>query len=295
MTGVPAGGGICTGGIGWITRDCKGVTDLTHLRLAACQFLAGADKTANLAEIESLVARAAAEGARLAVFPEFAAHYAEQFGLDAVAGAEPLHGAFVSALSELASRFGVTLIAGMLEEIAGEQHAYNTLVVIDPARGLVASYRKQHLYDAFGFKESDYLRPGPVDEPVIVDIEGVKIGLLTCYDLRFPEAARVHVDAGAEVLVYAAAWVPGPRKEDHWRTLARARAIENTVFVAAISQTPPRAIGGSLVIDPNGVVLTELGEAPGVSVVTITPERIAEVRGFNPSLANRRYGITARV
>ena len=83
---------------------------------------------------------------------------------------------------------------------------------------------------------------------------------MTCYDLRFPELARLLVDRGAEVLVVPAAWVAGPRKVDHWRTLVRARAIENTVFVVAAGQPGPRYTGHSLVVDPLGDVLAEAGE-----------------------------------
>ena len=115
----------------------------------------------------------------------------------------------------------------MFEVSDDPDRPYNTLVVVD-RDGLRASYRKIHLYDSFGYKESDRLLAGPV-EPVLVDVGGFRVGLMTCYDLRFPELARELVSRGAELLVVPSAWVAGPAKVDHWRTLATARAIENTV------------------------------------------------------------------
>ncbi|MGB0099403.1 MAG: nitrilase-related carbon-nitrogen hydrolase, partial [Nocardioides sp.] len=146
-----------------------------------------------------------------------------------------------------------------------------------------------HLYDSFGYRESDRLTAGPTGSAwPVVDVGGFRIGLMTCYDLRFPEMARALVDAGAEVLVVPAAWVAGPRKVDHWRTLVRARAIENTVFVLAAGQSGPRYSGHSLVVDPLGDVLAEAGENDEVLGAELTRERLEESRRTNPSLANRR-------
>ncbi len=111
---------------------------------------------------------------------------------------------------------------------------------------------------------------------------------MTCYDLRFPELARLLVDHGAEVLVVPAAWVAGPRKVEHWRTLVRARAIENTVFVVAAAQPGPRYTGHSLVVDPLGDVLAEAGEDAAVLRATLDRAVLEEARRTNPSLANRR-------
>ena len=111
---------------------------------------------------------------------------------------------------------------------------------------------------------------------------------MTCYDLRFPELARALVDAGAEVLVVPAAWVAGPRKVDHWRTLVRARAIENTVYVVAAAQSAPRYAGHSMIVDPLGDVLAEAGDADETIRATLTRAGLDEARRTNPSLANRR-------
>ncbi|MDN5746727.1 MAG: hydrolase, partial [Nocardioidaceae bacterium] len=154
-----------------------------------------------------------------------------------------------------------------------------------------ATYRKVHLYDSFGYAESERLTPGAV-EPVVVDVAGWQVGLMTCYDLRFPELARALVDRGAEVLVVPAAWVAGPRKVRHWRTLLTARAIENTTYVVAAGQPAPRYCGHSLVIDPLGEIVAEAGSGEGERPETLRAELsravLEEARRVNPSLANRR-------
>lgn len=263
------------------------------MKFALCQIMSSDDKADNLAQIEAFAAQAADAGANLAVFPEFAQVFEPKMSASFVAQAEPLDGPFVRRVTELARDHALTLVAGMLEAIPGEDRAYNTLVAVTPA-GELHTYRKAHLYDAFGYLESEFVRAGDTDGPVTFDVSGVKVGMLTCYDLRFPEAARQHADAGTELLVYPAAWIPGPRKEDHWRTLARARAIENTLYVAAVSQAPRVGVGSSLIVDPMGLVLGELGERPGIAVAEIDPERIGQVRDTNPCLANRRFAVVPR-
>jgi deaminated glutathione amidase len=223
----------------------------------------------------------------LVVFPEVFARDFGKPGSDVAAYAEGLDGPFVSRLAELAAAHDVTLVAGMFEVSEDPERPYNTLVVVTPD-GLRATYRKIHLYDSFGYKESDRLLAGPVD-PVVVDIGGVPVGLMTCYDLRFPELTRALVDRGAELVVLPAAWVAGERKVDHWRTLVTARAVENTVYVAAAAQPGPRYSGHSMVVAPTGEVLVELDEGDGqVAEATVSRRALAEVRTTNPSLINRR-------
>ena len=114
---------------------------------------------------------------------------------------------------------------------------------------------------------------------------------MTCYDLRFPESARRLVDAGAQVLVVPAAWADGPLKAMHWRTLAVARAIENTSTVVGVGQAGRGVVGRSLVVGPDGVVGLELDEEPGIRTVDIDGDAMLSVRLQNPSLANRRYAV----
>ena len=223
----------------------------------------------------------------LVVFPEAMMRDFGAPGSDISEFAEDLDGPFVKRLTELAATRDVTLVAGMFERSEDPARPYNTLVVVD-GTGLRASYRKIHLYDSFGYKESERLLPGDL-EPLVVQIGGFQVGLMTCYDLRFPEQARALVDRGAEVLVVPAAWVAGPGKVDHWRTLLKARAIENTVYVVAAGQPGPRYTGHSMVVSPRGEVL-ECGEGHDERVTSrLDRAQLDEARAENPSLANRRF------
>ena len=165
--------------------------------------------------------------------------------------------------------------------------AYNTLVAVRPDGTLAGSYRKIHLYDAFGYRESDRLAPGDSD-PLSVSVGDHRLGLITCYDLRFPELTRSLATDGADVLVVPAAWIRGPLKEDHWMTLLRARAIENTCYVAAADQCGDAYSGRSMLIDPMGVVVASLGEEVGTCVGDVDTERVGSVRRRNPTLEHAR-------
>jgi predicted amidohydrolase len=224
------------------------------------------------------------DGADVVVFPEAFARDFGPAGSDVSAYAEPTDGPFASEVARVAADRRTTIVAGMFEVGDDPARPFNTLVV----RGEVeATYRKIHLYDSFGYRESDRLSAGAI-EPVVVELGGFTLGLMTCYDLRFPELARALVDRGADVLVMPAAWVSGPRKVEHWRTLVRARAIENTVFVVAVGQPGPRYTGHSMVVDPLGEVIVEADEEAVVCTATLDREVLDGARRTNPSLANRR-------
>jgi predicted amidohydrolase len=250
------------------------------------QLSSGLDKDQNLEIIAGMTAEAAEAGADLVLFPEYS--MADFRPDDSVRQlAEPLDGPFVQRLSSLAATHGITVLAGMLESGPQSDSVFNTIVALDRSGSLIGAYRKIHLYDAFGFKESGWLAPGG-GETLLFPLGDITFGVQTCYDLRFPELSRRLVDQGAECLLAPAAWVQGPLKESHWETLLRARAIENTVYVAAAGQTGPRYGANSMLIDPMGVAVSRAGEAPTVIVGDIRPERVDEVRRVNPTLANRR-------
>ncbi|GAA2237300.1 carbon-nitrogen hydrolase family protein [Herbiconiux moechotypicola] len=262
--------------------------------VAVAQFAPGPGKTENLATITRLAEEAVRRGASLVVFPEYSSYFSDPLGPALVENAEPLDGPFVTALSALANRLDVHLVAGMVATAADADRFANILVAISPVDGIVARYSKLHLYDAFGSRESDWVEAGAIEQPETFSIEGVTVGLQTCYDIRFPEVSRRLVDAGADLVVVPAEWVRGPLKEHHWRTLVTARALENTIYVAAADQTPPIGVGASLVVDPMGVTLASLGEREDVAVAEIDPRRIDEVRRVNPALALRRFDVTPR-
>jgi predicted amidohydrolase len=228
------------------------------------------------------------------VFPEYSSFFVDPVDARFVDHAEPLDGPFTSALSQLADTLGVTIVAGMAERTDAAGHFSNTLVAIEPQTGIRAVYRKQHLYDAFGARESDVVLAGALEPPQLFDVDGLTVGMQTCYDLRFPELTRTIVDAGAELVVVPAEWVRGPLKEYHWRTLITSRAIENTVFIAAADHVGPIGVGSSVVVDPMGVVLADAGERPGAALAWISRERLQQVRQLNPALSLRRYAVVPK-
>ncbi|WP_194422061.1 carbon-nitrogen hydrolase family protein [Microbacterium abyssi] len=259
--------------------------------VAICQFRPTASRADNRARIAELTSDAAARGARLVVFPEYSSFFVDPMDATLAENSETLEGDFVQGLRRTASAHDVTIIAGLVES-AGER-VRNTLVAVD-GTGLRAVYRKQHLYDAFGQTESDWIEAGALDEPQTFDIDGLRVAMMTCYDLRFPEVARTLVDAGADVIVVPAEWVRGALKEHHWTTLLAARAIENTVYVVAADHPTPIGVGHSQIIDPQGVVIAGVGTEEGIAVAEISADAVARVREVNPVLRLRRYRVIPR-
>jgi predicted amidohydrolase len=257
------------------------------VRVTAIQFAASTDVDANVGAIGALMRAVRGAEPDLVVLPEAAMH--EFGGPDLRLGpvAQRLDGPFVAAIAEHARALQATVVAGMFETAPDPDRPYNTLFAVGPGGDLLASYRKVHLYDSFGFRESDRLSSGPV-EAATLKVGDLVVGLMTCYDLRFPEYARLLVDAGADAILVPAAWVRGPLKEDHWETLLRARAIENTVYVVGAAQTGPSCIGSSMIVDPMGVAIARLGDETGFIAAELSLDRVREVRERNPSLANRR-------
>lgn len=266
--------------------------------IAVAQFAPGGDEVKNLDTIRGLAEDAASRGALLVVFPEYSSYFTAGLGPDWLDHAQTLHGPFVRALAEIAAELGIHLVAGMIEFVPGEtDRVSNTLVAVDAAGEVVAHYRKMHLYDAFGTRESDRIVAGNVwgdGEAPTFPWGGFTVGLQACYDVRFPEVTRRLVDAGADLVLLPSEWVRGPLKEHHWRTLVTARAIENTVYVAAADHAPPIGAGNSMVVDPMGVELVTVGESTDVGVAWISPTRVIEVRHINPALKLRRFTVAPR-
>jgi predicted amidohydrolase len=261
------------------------------MRVALCQLPVSPDPVINLARVREAMATAAGQRADLAVFPEATQ---ARFGSDLRSIAEPLDGEFGTGLARAARDAGTALVAGVFEP-APDGRVYNTAVAYDGAGSLVCAYRKIHLFDSLGERESALVAPG--SQPVVADLAGVRIGFATCYDIRFPELARALTARGAELIVVPSAWAAGLFKEEHWVTLVRARAIENTVWVAAAGQVPdpsspptraPTGIGRSMLVDPMGTVRADLGPWPGVTVAELDSAVTAQVRTVLPCLEHRR-------
>ncbi len=250
------------------------------VHVAVVQQTSGLEPGAN----RDLIAELTPEHADLVVFPEAFARDFGKAGSDLSAYAESLDGPFVTEVERVAKERDTTIVAGLFETSGDPDRPYNTLVMRGAGQ---ADYRKIHLYDSFGYRESDRLSAGEI-EPVLTEVGGLTVGLMTCYDLRFPELGRLLVERGADVLVVPAAWMAGDRKVDHWRTLVLARAIENTAYVVAAAQPTPRYTGHSMVVDPRGDVLAEAGDGDEVITAVLERDVLEEARRTNPSLANRR-------
>jgi deaminated glutathione amidase len=264
------------------------------VRIALCQIPVSSDPAVNLSRVRGALGEAMDGDAELAVFPEATM---VRFGSDLRAAAEPVDGPFCSAVAGACASFGVAAIIGVFEP-APDGRVFNTAVAFSELGEVVAAYRKLHLFDAFSQRESDLVAPGA--SVVVTDLAGTQVGLQICYDIRFPELTRALAVGGASLVTVSAAWQAGLFKEEHWVTLLRARAIENTVWIAAVGQVPDpdekptraaTGVGRSMLIDPLGVVRADLGPAPGVVVVDADLSLVAAVRETLPSLANRRPDI----
>lgn len=257
------------------------------MRIALAQLVSSTDPAANLELVRDWVARAAAERAEVVVFPEATMHSFERSPL---AAAEPLDGPWAASVREIATRAGITVIVGMFTA-AADARIRNTLLVTGAVE---AHYDKLHLFDALGYAESRTVEPG--EAPVVTPIGATKVGLATCYDVRFPALFTALAGLGAEVIVVPASWAPGPHKVHQWRTLATARAMDSTSYVVACGQavppdadgSKPTGVGHSLVVDPYGTVLLELGTEPELAVVDLDLSVVAEARERMPVLRNAR-------
>ena len=271
-----------------------GVTSAKSLPVAIAQFTVAEEPERNLEILDGFARDAAAGGAKLLVLPEGLIARRGDDDSYAAAHAQPLDGPFVDGLRRISAQRHIVLMGTV--HVAPEQgterdadsRVSNTFLVIRDGE-IIAEYRKLHLYDAFSARESDVVLPGDALPP-IVDIDGWKIGVMTCYDVRFPETARSLAVRGADAIVVSAAWVRGPLKEQHWKLLTAARALENTCYVLACSEVSSRNIGCSRIIDPMGEVVAEAGDEGAELIATgLSRECLASARQIMPVLQNRRF------
>jgi predicted amidohydrolase len=263
------------------------------LRIALAQIVSSIHPERNLELVSDAARKAAEAGARVVVLPEATMC---AFGVSLAPIAEPLDGPWATAVRGIADQHNITVVAGMFTPGSGGR-VRNTLLAT--GRGVEASYDKIHLFDAFGFRESKTVAPG--SEPVTIDVDGVTIGLTTCYDVRFPGLYQALADRGASVILLAASWGAGPGKREQWDLLTRARALDSTSFLLASAQgdpssigvpsrgSAPTGIGASIAVSPLGAVIAQLDEKPDLLIVDVDPAGIADTRAAVPVLANRRF------
>ena len=259
------------------------------MKVALVQFKASVNKEENLKKIISYISKASSKKALLCAFPEFMMFYTKssQTSKELASLSETINGNFISSISKAAKENRIQVVGSFYEKSKKNNRVYDTSFVIDNSGKVISTYRKIHLYDALGFKESDKMIPGSkITKPIGTSIG--KIGMMICYDLRFPEMSRALAIAGSEVLIVPSAWVKGPMKEEHWITINKTRAIENGCYVIAPDQVGNIYCGRSLVVDPYGKVLVDMKKKQGISFVDIDLKKVKEIRKVLPLLKNRR-------
>ncbi|MDT5276262.1 MAG: deaminated glutathione amidase [Mycobacterium sp.] len=253
------------------------------MRIAVAQILSGTNPDDNLQLVRDYTGRAADAGASLVVFPEATMC---RFGVPLAPIAEPVDGPWADGVRTIAAEANITVVAGMFTP-ADHGRVANTLLAVGPGTPNQPDthYDKIHLYDAFGFTESRTVAPGR--EPVVITVDGVDVGLTTCYDLRFPELFTTLARRGAELIIVSASWAAGPGKLEQWTLLARARALDCTSYIVAAGQadpgeplasSAPTGVGGSLVVSPFGDVVASAKADPQLLVTDLALEQVAKAR-----------------
>ena len=274
-------------------------------RIALAQIEVSEDVEITQGTVRAAVAEAAAAGAHLVLLPEATL---TPFGTDLRAVADEHHVSFEQLIQELADAHHMVVVAGSFTPADGDR-VHNTVIARGPAGetsfadntrpaddpGTVrADYRKIHLFDAYGSRESETVAPG--DELVLIDLGGTRLGIATCYDVRFPEQFTALARLGAQAVLLPLAWADGPGKSEQLRLLLQARALDSTTVVLAADQAPPpdftgraaRGIGQSAVIGPLGQIRQELGREQGLLLVDLD---LAEVRAARTALPVLEHGV----
>jgi predicted amidohydrolase len=263
--------------------------------VAIVQMRSSENKMENLELSVDFIREAAKKKSSMICFPEFQMAYspvsvsANQLSEKA----ESVNGGnFIGTLRKAAKVNKISIISTIYEKNDNgfDNRVYDTAVLIDNNGEISSVYRKLHLYDALGFKESDKMMAGNmIEKPAKTSVGN--LGLMICYDIRFPEMSRILTVKGANILVSPSAWVHGIMKEEHWQTLLKARAIENGLYIIAPNQIGNIFSGRSMVVDPFGIVLLDMGNREGMEVVEIDKSRVQKVRELLPLLKNRRIDV----
>ncbi|MCU6453522.1 carbon-nitrogen hydrolase family protein [Sphingomonas sp. A2-49] len=265
------------------------------MRIALLQMTSGIDPAVNAADLRHGITAAAANGATMLFVPEMAG----LLDRDRARAAASIHAEpddpVLATVRDAAAAAGIWVHVGSLAVRGPDGRLANRGFVIDPAGAIRARYDKLHLFDVDlpngeSWRESAAYAPG--ETATVVETPIGPLGLAICYDLRFPALFAALAEAGASVLAIPAAFTH-PTGAAHWHALMRARAIETGCFVVAAAQAGSHAdgrttYGHSLVVDPWGDVLLDMGQARGLGFAEIDPARVADVRARIPTLAHRR-------
>ncbi|MDY3127528.1 MAG: carbon-nitrogen hydrolase family protein [Corynebacterium sp.] len=267
------------------------------MKVAAVQFVSSGDKQENLDYIVQTLREAAANGAQLIVFPEAASQAFDTGRLDTQA--EEIDGPFATTIAQEAQQLGVTVVVGMFRpadqvERDGEtiNRVFNTALIAGP--NVHTKYDKIYTYDAFDYRESDTVQRGT--DPVTFTVDGITVGVATCFDIRFPELFKTLSQQGAEVIVVPTSWADGPGKLEQWKTLTAARALDCVSYIVGVDQarpgglgkageqSGPTGVGHSVICSPRGERIAEAGYLPEIVYADIDPELVIETRKALPVL-----------
>jgi len=264
-------------------------------RVGCIQLNSGSDRQANLKRVASLIGKAAQGGCKVILLPENFSFMAANDGDKLTIAEEQNNSSTLHFLAGLAERYKVMIIGGTLPLISATNgKVRNSCPVFSASGKMLVCYDKMHLFDVTlpdeQYCESDSVEAGVL--PETVELDGWKIGLSICYDLRFPELYRHYSSIGCNILTVPAAFTV-PTGKAHWKTLLRARAIENQCYVLAAGQCGEHpggrnTWGHSMIVDPWGEIIAEAGNEETVIIAEISLSKMNTIRQIIPALTHRR-------
>ena len=261
------------------------------VKVALCQVCADKTPAENLEKIIDMVSKAAHEHADVVVFPEYC-YCSPETPEEYKTLAEPVNGKYAAEICKTAKKNNINIIAGsFLENDSGK--IYNTCLFVNRNGNIIGKYRKIHLMKAMDYDESKYVSHG--NGMAVFDTDIGRIGIMVCYDLRFPELARSMVINGADMIFVPAEFPVGsplPSRTDHWDLLVRSVALHNTTYVAAVNQygriKNENMFGQSCVVDPWGTVIASASNREEIIYADIDFDYQKTIREKLGVLKNRR-------
>jgi predicted amidohydrolase len=260
---------------------------MNRYRLCGIQIETGNDPGKNLEKVVSVFSEAIKLKPDFVILPEMFEIVTKPE--DASHHAHAIPSEITDLLSGLARDHSVNVIGGSFFEREGES-VYNTALVYDRKGEICGKYRKIHLFDAFGYGESNFLSRG--NKPLICELDGLKFGVAICYDIRFPEIFRYYAVEGAQVVFLPAAFFQP--NHDHWQLNIKGRALDNTIFVMTSNQTGKSFVGRSMIANPWGVSVASMGIEEGFYISEIDVSLIEKFRGRLSFLKNRRFDVSLK-
>jgi predicted amidohydrolase len=260
---------------------------MNRYRLCGIQVETGSDPGENLEKVVSIFNEAVKSRPDFVILPEMFEIVTKPEEASEHAHAVPSD--ITGLISDLAKKNSVNVIGGSFFEAKGNL-VYNTSLVYDREGEIRGKYRKIHLFDAFGYGESNFLARG--SEPLLCELDGLRFGVAICYDIRFPEIFRHYAIQGAQVVFLPAAFFQP--NHDHWQLNVRGRALDNTIFVMTSNHTGRSFVGRSMIANPWGVAVASMGIEEGFYTAEIDVSLIEKFRERLSFLKNRRFDVSLK-